>query len=306
VTGLALVDPITGIAHMMAHPFMSRAFESGTLIAALCGLVGYFVVLRAQVFTGDALSHVAFTGALFALAVGVDLRIGLFAGCVIFGVAMAALGPRGRADDVVIGNTFAWILGLGVLFLTIYTTGGSGGNGTAGVNVLFGSIFGISASQTAIAAGVAVGLIAVMIAMARPLLFASVDESVAAATGVPVRSLGIGFLAVVGAAAGEATQAVGALLLLGLLAAPAAAAQRLTARPYAALALSVSLAVGAMWAGLTLAYAAPTLPPSFAILAVATGVYLAAIIAPRLRRRDPTPWARPDRSEHDISLPTTD
>jgi zinc/manganese transport system permease protein len=284
MTVVVALNPLTGISHMLPHPFLARAFQSGTFIAAACGLVGYFVVLRGQVFTGDALSHVAFTGALAALAAGIDLRIGLFVGCVLFGAAMAALGPRGRADDVVIGNLFAWILGLGVLFLTLYTTSRRRGNGTTGVNLLFGSIFGLSASQTTVAVAIAAGLIIVMIAIARPLLFASIDETAAAAAGVPVRALGIGFLALVGVTAGEATQAVGALLLLGLLSAPAAAAQRLTARPYAALGLSVVLAVAAMWAGLTTAYAAPTLPPSFTILAFATGTYLLALLLTWARR----------------------
>ena len=52
----------------LGHPFFANAILAGTAIAAACGLVGYFLVLRAQVFTGDALSHVAFTGALAALA----------------------------------------------------------------------------------------------------------------------------------------------------------------------------------------------------------------------------------------------
>ncbi|MDX6430842.1 MAG: zinc/manganese transport system permease protein, partial [Streptosporangiaceae bacterium] len=107
---------------VFAHPFMQHAFLAGTGIALSCGLVGYFLVLRAQVFTGDALSHVAFTGALAALAFGFDLRIGLFAATIGIAVMMGALGRRGRADDVVIGNVFAWILGLCVFFLTLYTT----------------------------------------------------------------------------------------------------------------------------------------------------------------------------------------
>ena len=74
--------------------------------------------------------------------------------------------------------------------------------------------------------------------------------------------------------AGVATQAVGALLLLGLLAAPAGAAQRLTARPFRALWLSAGIAVGSMWSGLTVAYLVPSVPPSFGILGVATAVYL--------------------------------
>ncbi len=264
---------ITGLSHLLSHPFFVRALLAGTAIAMAAGLVGYFVVLRRQVFTGDALSHVAFTGALAALAIGVDLRVGLFAGCLLFGVAMAGLDSRGQPDDVVIGSAFAWILGLGVLFLTIYTTSKSAGDGTAGVTVLFGSIFGLSTSAALIAAGIGLGIAAVIVAIARPLLFASIDESVAAARGVPVRLLGVGFLALVGLTAAEATQAVGSLLLLGLLAAPAGAAQRMTDRPFRALWLSAGLGVGAVWVGLGLAYAIPTLPPSFAIMSVAAAEY---------------------------------
>src|SRR5579884_4010996 len=129
------------------HPFMVSALLAGTGIALACGLVGYFLVLRAQVFTGDALSHVAFTGALAALAAGVDLLLGLYVACVAVALAMAALGSRGRADDTVIGSIFAWILGLGALFLVIYTTSSGGADAASGVNVLFGSIFGLSRSS---------------------------------------------------------------------------------------------------------------------------------------------------------------
>jgi zinc/manganese transport system permease protein len=264
-------------------PFLLHALLAGTAIAAAAGLVGYFVVLRAQVFTGDALSHVAFTGALAALALGIDERLGLFAVTIGVGLALGALGDRGRADDVVIGSVFAWILGLGVFFLTLFTTTNSAGNGNAGVNVLFGSIFGLSLSEAVTAATVAAVIVAVMVAIARPLLFASVDGAVAAARGVPVRLLGYGFLALVGAAAAEATQAVGALLLLGLLAAPAGTAQRLTARPYPALFISAGLAVAEMWGGLVLSYTVPALPPSFAILAVATAGYALALLGTRRR-----------------------
>jgi zinc/manganese transport system permease protein len=274
---------------MLTHPFMQHAFLAGTGIAAVCGLVGYFLVLRAQVFTGDALSHVAFTGALAALAFGIDLRVGLFAATIGIAVLIGALGRRGRADDVVIGNAFAWILGLGVFFLTLYTTTRSTANGTAGVTVLFGSIFGMSAGQATTAAWIAAAVAAALLSIARPLLFASIDETVAAARGVPVRLLGIAFLALVGTATAEATQAVGALLLLGLLAAPAGTALLLTDRPYRGLAVSASLAVAELWSGLALSYAVPSIPPSFAIIAVTTAVYLAATLYTRLRRSPYTP-----------------
>src|SRR5204863_4661431 len=144
------------------------------------------LVLRGQVFTGDALSHIAFTGALAALAFGIDPRLGLFATTVAVAVGMGVLGLRGRADDVVIGSVFAWVLGLGVLFLSLYTTSRSTGNGAGGVSVLFGSILAISGDRALVAVAVAVVIVAALLVIARPLLFASIDEAVAAGRGVRV------------------------------------------------------------------------------------------------------------------------
>jgi zinc/manganese transport system permease protein len=278
------MNPLASIAQAIAQPFMANALLAGTAIAVAAGLAGYFLVLRSQVFTSDALGHVAFVGAAAALAFGLDARIGLFAATVAVGVLIGALGRNGRSDDVVIGNVLAWVLGLGVFFLTLYVTSHSAGNGAAGVSVLFGSILGLGREQAVTAALVAGGVAAALIFIARPLLFASIDENVASSLGVPVRALGIVFLALCGVVTAEASQAVGALLLLGLLAAPAGTAQRLTTRPFAGLALSAGVAVFDMWAGLALSSAVPALPPSFSIVAVATFVYFAAIATAAARR----------------------
>src|SRR5207302_3809494 len=77
---------------MFAQAFMRNALLAGTFIALACGVSGWFVVLRAQVFAGDALSHVAFPGALAAAAAGIDQRIGLFAATIAAGAAIGALG----------------------------------------------------------------------------------------------------------------------------------------------------------------------------------------------------------------------
>lgn len=289
----ALVAPWAGIGHMLGHPFMRDAFVAGTAIALASGLVGYFVVLRSQVFTVDAFSHVAFTGALGALAFGAHLLVGLYGSCVVVAFGLAALGRRGRPDDTVVGNVFAWILGLGALFLTVYTTSSGGTDAVAGVNVLFGSIFGLSGTQALTDALVAGSVAVAVVVVGRPLLFASIDEAVAGARRLPVGLLGLVFLVLVAVTAGAATQAVGALLLLGLIAAPAGAAHRLTARPFVALWLSAALAVGSMWAGLSIAYAAPRVIPSFAILAVATACYLGAFVVTAARRRPGLAAAHP-------------
>ncbi|BCJ36394.1 ABC transporter permease [Actinocatenispora thailandica] len=276
---------MTAIVTMFSHGYLREAFLAGTFVALAAGLVGYLLVLRAQVFTADALSHVSFTGAFAALVLGLDLRVGLFATTILVALSMAAAGRRAKPDDVVIGGAFAWLLGLGVLLLSLYTTSRSAAGGAASVTVLFGSVFGLSHSRALLAAAIGLGVCLAMAAIARPLIFASLDETVAAVRGVPVRLLGFGFLALTGVAAAEATQVVGSLLILGLVAAPAGAAAQLVGNPYRAMPLSGALAVLSVWAGLTVAYLVPVLPPSFAVLAVASALLLAATAHRRLRRR---------------------
>ncbi|HSS32966.1 MAG TPA: metal ABC transporter permease [Solirubrobacterales bacterium] len=264
---------------MFAHEFMRNAFLAGTFVALACGLIGYFVVLRGQVFAGDALSHVAFTGALAAAAAGIDIRLGLFAATILVALGLGGLGGRARPDDVVIGSVFAWVLGLGVLFLSLFVNGASASDGTAAVRVLFGSILGLSVAEARLAALVAIVAALALLAIARPLLFSSLDPDVARGLGLPVRALGIGFFVILAVVAAEATQAVGALLLLGLLAAPGGAARLLTDNPWRGLALSAAIAVGSTWIGLFLSYEIDSLPAGTAVIGVATAAFAAAALA---------------------------
>jgi zinc/manganese transport system permease protein len=91
---------------MFSHDFMRHAYLAGTFIALAAGLIGYFVVLRNQVFAGDALSHVAFTGALAAVVVGASASVGLYASTIVVAIGLAALGRRARGRDVVIGTVY--------------------------------------------------------------------------------------------------------------------------------------------------------------------------------------------------------
>ncbi len=275
---------------LVTDPFVYRGLIVGSAVAVLCGLVGFFTVVRGQVFAGDALSHVSYTGAVAAVAAGVDLRFGLFAATLAVGAVLGVIGGRWVADDVVIGTTFSWILGLGVLFVSLYNASGGGTNGSVTTSILFGSIYGVSASATLTAVAIAVGLVLVTVAIARPLLFASVDPVVAAARGVPVRALNTGFLLVVAAAAAEITQVVGAVLLLGLLAAPAGAATRMTSRPWRAAGLSVAIALVSVWVGVGISLVLARVPASFGIIAFAALVYLLAAVARRVPHRRRPAW----------------
>ena len=151
---------------MLSQEFMRNALLAGTFVALACGVVGWFVVLRGQVFAGDALSHVAFPGALAAAAVGVDQRVGLFAATVAVGLAIGALGRGALAggaqgsppsDDTAIGTVFTFVLGLGVFFLARVSMSSSGSSGVVGAHTLFGSIFGLTAGEARLAAAIAAG-----------------------------------------------------------------------------------------------------------------------------------------------------
>jgi zinc/manganese transport system permease protein len=280
---------------MLAHEFIRNALLAGSCVALASGAIGYFVVLRGQVFAGDALSHVAFTGAVAAAAAGWDLRVGLFLATAAVAMGLAALGGRtgtgqsswagsggsdlSPADDTTIGVVFSWVLGLGVLFLYLYSSGSAAGDGAVAARTLFGSIFGLSAGEAWVAAGVALGLLVVLGAIARPLLWATLDPQVARVRGVPVGVLGLAFMVALGVDVGEATQVVGAMLLLGLLAAPAGAALRLTAIPWLGLGLSMGMALASVWLGIWLGYVVPSLPPGSAIVGVAAGFYVLAAFA---------------------------
>ena len=275
---------------MFAQEFMRNGLLAGTCIALVCGVCGWFVVLRGQVFAGDALSHVAFPGALAAAAAGIDERVGLFVATIAVGAGIGVLGAGvlatragggsggyTPADDTAIGIIFTFILGLGVFFLTRFGMSSGAGTGITAARTLFGSIFGLGAGEARTGAIIALAALLVMLLIARPLLFISISPQVARARGVPARLLGIGFLALLGVVAAEATQAVGALLLLGLLAAPAAAAHRLLSGPYASMALAALLAALAMCAGLMLSYAVPALPPSSAVIGFAVAIYYVTV-----------------------------
>jgi zinc/manganese transport system permease protein len=267
-----------------AYDFMQHALLAGTFTALAAGLVGYFVVLRNEVFTSDALGHAAFTGGLGALLANLQLLLGVFGSTIGVALGMGALGGRSRGRDVAIGTVFAWVLGVGVLFLSLYTSNRSASGGTAGVSILFGSILGLQAAQAEVTAVAGLLTAAVLLAIARPLMFMSVDPDVAAARGVPTALVGLVFLVLLGATVAESVQTVGALLIFALMVTPAAIAQLVTSRPFAGMILSAGLAIAFVWLGLGLAFYV-SLPASFFITALAFAIYLVAVAATRLAAR---------------------
>jgi len=263
---------------MLAQGYMQNAFATGTIVAVVSGLIGFFVVLRGASFMAHSLAHVGFAGAAGAVLLGVEPLWGLLAFTVGGATGMGLLGARDHDRDAATALLLVAALGIGALFLTLNTS-----YATAAFSLLFGTIVGIDRAQvwTTLACGVA--CLAGLALLYRPLLFASVSPELAAARGVPVRRLTALFLLVVGVAAAVTVPVAGTLLIWSLMINPPAAAMRLARRPATALPLAVGLGVLATWAGITLAYATGW-PVGFFITAIMTVLYVASRLAPAPRR----------------------
>jgi zinc/manganese transport system permease protein len=274
-------NPLSDASAILSWQFMRSAYEAGTVVALVSGVVGYFVVLRRTAFAAHALSDMGFPGAAGAALIGVNPVVGMLVFMLTVGAVMGMLGERVRGRDTVVGIVLAFSLALGYLFSSLYT-----GNSTEAFALLFGQITGVTTwdvTVTVAASAIALGAVAVMY---RPLLFASVDEVVAEARRVPVRLLSVGFMLALALAVSAAVQVIGVLLIFALLVTPAAIAERLTRRPGAAIACASGLAVLFVWVGLAIAYYQPY-PPSFFIVGLAFVTYVVVRVAPGARA-----WSR--------------
>lgn len=268
---------------LFQHEFVQNAFLAAPIVAVVTAIMGYFVVLRAQAFAGEALADIGFAGAMGAAVLGISSLVGMFIMVLLAALGMGALGKRIQGRDVEIGMVLSFALGLGVLFLSIYTQNGS--NATTGVGVLFGSILSVTRTDVLISLITALVTLLIIALLFRPLLFASIDPVLAQARGVPVRLLSIIFLLLLALATAEAVLVIGVLLVFSLLIAPAATAERLTHRPLTAIILSVVLALSFSWGGLVLAFVGTGrhLPVSFYISTLAALSYFFSLLVSRVR-----------------------
>ena len=262
------------ITEMFAYDFMNNAFAAAGIVAVVSGIVGYFLVMRAQTFAGHALSHIGFAGATGAGLLGLAPLWGLVGFTLAAGIVMGLLGERISNRDVAIGVVLALALGFGLLFLHYYTA-----FATQATALLFGNVLAVDRATIATLATLSLVTLAALAAIMRPLIFASLQPELAEAKGVPLRFVSTAFLAIVALAVSECAQIVGVLLVFTLMVGPPAAAQRLTTGVWSGLAVSALLALAEAWLGLTLAFYSDW-PVSFCIAILSAAGYFAALAAP--------------------------
>jgi zinc/manganese transport system permease protein len=293
------------VHQLLAYRFMVNALQAASAVAVMAAVVGWFMVLRRETFAGHTLSVMSFPGAAAAALAGLPLAVGYFVFCVagaaIIAAAAGGAGVRARVgrrrvrgggaqQPAVIGTVQAGAFAVGFLLLSIY-----GGVLESLETLLFGSILGVTRGEVLTLILVAVGTLAFLGVVGRPLFFASVDRPLADASRVPVRSLGTAFLIALGLAVAATAQITGVLLVFALLVAPAGIARELTPRVGLGLALSVALGLTIAWVGLGLAYFT-NYSPGFFVTSIALVLFAAARAARGLRTIRPRRGAARDGS----------
>jgi zinc/manganese transport system permease protein len=260
-------------------PLVRNSLIAGAVLGVLGGVVGVVVMARDLPFAVHGISELSFAGASGALLFGAGVASGAFVGSLLAALLLGVLGLRARDRNSVIGVIMPFGLGLGILFLALYH-----GRAANKFGLLTGQIVAVDTTGLRTLAITAVLVLAVLAAIWRPLMFASLDEDVAAARGVPVRLLGPLFMVLLGCAVAVSVQIVGALLVLALLLVPAAAAMKVTASPLWVPVLSVVFALTATVGGIFVAIGT-TIPISPYITTISFAIYLVCRVLGWLRGR---------------------
>ena len=232
----------------MFSGLMLNPWVAATAVAVIAGVTGFFAVLRGSTFAAHAIPNGAFAGAAGASLLGLNAFVGLAVFSVAGALGIAGLSRRSR-PDVATALTFVMMLGIGALFVSWSTE-----YAQEAYSLLFGEVFGVSAGEVLPILVLGVVSIVAIIVMFRPLMLASAMPEVAEARGVSPRRMELAFLLVMALATSMTVPVVGALLMFSLMIGPAAAARSVTARPGAALALSVAIALATVWISIALSY----------------------------------------------------
>jgi zinc/manganese transport system permease protein len=252
---------------------VTNSLIAGALLGVVGGLVGFFVMARDLPFAVHGISELSFAGAAGALLIGADVVTGSVVGSVVAALLIGLLGARARERNSVIGVLMPFGLGLGILFLALYP-----GRSANRFGLLTGQVVSVDGPQVLVLIAVSLVVLVTLLLVWRPLLFASVDEDVAIARGVPTRALSMLFMVLLALTVSVAVQTVGALLVLALLVTPAAAALRVASGPLAVSLLSMLFATVSVVGGILLALGS-SIPISPFVTSLSFLIYVVCRIA---------------------------
>jgi zinc/manganese transport system permease protein len=252
---------------------------AGAVLGVVGGLISVVVMMRDMPFAVHGISELSFAGASGFLLMGESVVLGSITGSLVAALLIGMLGARSRDRNSIIGVLMPFGLGLGVLFLSLYH-----GRSANKFGLLVGQITAVDTSHLAALVVTSAVVLAGLLAVWRPLTFASTDPELAAARGVPVRLLSPLFMLLLGLTVAMSVQTVGALLVLTIVCTPAAAAMRVTASPVLVPLLSIAFALTAMVGGILLELGS-SVPISPYVTTISFTIYVVCRVIGEIRSR---------------------
>lgn len=255
----------------LAHEFMQRGLLAAMLVGVVCAVLSCFLILKGWSLMGDAVSHAVLPGIVLAQIMGLTLAAGAFVAGLSCSLAIGYLKENSRVkEDTVMGIVFSGLFALGlVMFVKVESDQHL-------LHILFGNMLGVSWSDLAETAVIAVPTIAIMLALRRDFLLVAFDAAHARAIGLPVRWLNVGLLMLLALTIVAALKAVGIILVVAMLIAPGAIGFLTTRRFDVMLVVAVAVATASSVIGTILSYHldGATGP---CIVVVQAGFFLAAL-----------------------------
>jgi zinc transport system permease protein len=267
------------MTELLSYGFMQRALIAGVLVGVLCGVLGFFVVLKRMSFIGVGISHSAFGGIAIGVLLGIEPLIAAAAFAMIVAWAIGWLSRTGRLhEDTSIGILFSSAMALGVALISLSRT-----YQVDLFGYLFGNILSVSPADLWLLAGISLFVLAAVVLLFKELLFLSFDEEVARASGLPVSALWFLLLTCLALAVVAAIRVVGIILVEALLVIPAAIGYQVAQGYRAMVCVSVLSAVTAAIAGLFISYFFNVAAGATIVLTL-TLIFFLALAAARNRR----------------------
>lgn len=267
---------------LLEFGFMQRALVAGLLVCTVAPLVGTFVVQRRQSLIGDGMGHVAFAGVGLAYLFGFSPLAGAAGLSLLAAYALYRLQRGGLGGDLSLALIFYGGIALGFLLLT---------RSGLGVNtvlvVLFGSPLNLTWARVAVVVGLAGLVVATVVALYRPLVALSFDESAARVSGLPTQGLVLALTLLVSLVVVAGMGSVGLFLISAVMVVPVAAAAQVTSSYRSMLMVAAAVGAGSAVVGLVVAFYGDA-PPGAAIVLVTLLAYVVATVLSGLRGRSRT------------------
>ncbi|MCZ7631641.1 MAG: metal ABC transporter permease [Microthrixaceae bacterium] len=259
--------------------FMQRALLAGVLAVVATSVVGTWVVIRGLTFLGDALAHGVVPGLALATLWGFSPFLGAITAALVMGMAVSIVSRRTTLrEDTGIGLLFVGMLALGVIIVSR-----SDSFATDVTNLLFGEVLGVTTSDLMVQAAVAAAVVVTGALLYRPLLALSFNPAKATTLGMRPRWTHAALMVMLAAPIVASFQAIGTLLVFGLLVGPPATASLLVKRISTAIVLSVGIGVIWVVVGLSISFHYGTAGGA-TVAALAVAGFFATLVVVELRK----------------------